>query len=220
MFCKFCGANVEDDATFCGSCGKPMTRKSAPAQKPMPAPAQPLKLPRRHSPVLVILIILTALMTTFLLFVAPYAFLIDTEPEQVETEEAVEEVEEEFEEEFEEALEEEVEEEAEEEAEESAKKSSEAEKEKEQEEKKEKEEIEEKKEPEELTNEEIAALCAKHCGAQYAQIISENDDGTIVVQVYDEVDGHTTTFDYYTVNTKTLEAETEFGFQFNLNDDR
>ena len=71
-----------------------------------------------------------------------------------------------------------------------------------------------------LSNEEIAALCAKHCGAQYARIDSVNSDGTIVVQVYDEVDGHTTTYDWYTVNTDTLETTTEFGFGFNLNDDR
>ena len=71
-----------------------------------------------------------------------------------------------------------------------------------------------------LSNEEIAALCAKHCGAQYARIDSVNSDGTIVVQVYDEVDGHTTTYDWYTVNTETLETTTEFGFGFNLNDDR
>lgn len=71
-----------------------------------------------------------------------------------------------------------------------------------------------------LSNEEIAALCAKHCGAQYARIDSVNGDGTIVVQVYDEVDGHTTTYDWYTVNTDTLETTTEFGFSFNLNDDR
>ena len=71
-----------------------------------------------------------------------------------------------------------------------------------------------------LSNEEIAALCAKHCGAQYARIDSVNGDGTIVVQVYDEVDGHTTTYDWYTVNTETLETTTEFGFNFNLNDDR
>ncbi|MCR5432087.1 MAG: zinc-ribbon domain-containing protein, partial [Lachnospiraceae bacterium] len=72
----------------------------------------------------------------------------------------------------------------------------------------------------ELSYEDIAALCAKHCGAMYARIDSVNDDGTIVVQVYDEVDGHTTTFDWYTVNTETLDAVTEFGFEFNLNDDR
>ncbi|MBO4901481.1 MAG: zinc ribbon domain-containing protein [Lachnospiraceae bacterium] len=71
-----------------------------------------------------------------------------------------------------------------------------------------------------LSNEEIAALCAKHCGAQFARIDSVNSDGTIVVQVYDEVDGHTTTYDWYTVNTETLAATTEFGFEFNLNDDR
>ncbi|MCR4685314.1 MAG: zinc ribbon domain-containing protein [Lachnospiraceae bacterium] len=71
-----------------------------------------------------------------------------------------------------------------------------------------------------LSNEEIAALCAKHCGSQYARVDSVNADGTIVVQVYDEVDGHTTTYDWYTVNTDTLDATTEFGFNFNLNDDR
>lgn len=72
---------------------------------------------------------------------------------------------------------------------------------------------------EQLTNEQIAELCAKHCGAQYARIDSVQSDGTLIVQVYDEVDGHTTTYDWYTVNPVTLDATTEFGFNFNLKDD-
>ncbi len=72
---------------------------------------------------------------------------------------------------------------------------------------------------EQLTNEQIAELCAKHCGAQYARIDSIQSDGSLIVQVYDEVDGHTTTYDWYTVNPVTLDATTEFGFNFNLKDD-
>ncbi|MCR4685313.1 MAG: zinc ribbon domain-containing protein [Lachnospiraceae bacterium] len=89
MFCKFCGTMIPDGSVFCGVCGRPMGQvditntqpQQQYVQQPQQQYVQQLQQPqypvkRKGSPVLIILIILTALMTVYLIGYFLFAMLL------------------------------------------------------------------------------------------------------------------------------------------------
>lgn len=68
-----------------------------------------------------------------------------------------------------------------------------------------------------ISQEEILERAKKLSGAPCAEVDSTTDDGKLVIHLYEDLEDHTATYDWYTIDPDTLLGENLMGEEVDLN---
>ena len=68
-----------------------------------------------------------------------------------------------------------------------------------------------------ISQEEILERAKELSGAPCAEVDSVTDDGLMVIHLYEDLEDHTATYDWYTINPATLKGENLMGDEVDLN---
>ena len=68
-----------------------------------------------------------------------------------------------------------------------------------------------------ISQEEILERAKELSGAPCAEVDSVTDDGQLVIHLYEDLEDHTSTYDWYTINPDTLIGENLMGEEVDLN---